>query len=105
MLCRSLPPLPTVLELASAWALDPYIGRGGLRGGWELGGASSFLLESRHRFFLSFSFSLSVCVSGFPVSTPVGWSSSTWSRSDPSLNELCSEVGGDFFALSVASAL
>lgn len=89
---------PSLLELlrevplALAVALDPMTGRGEARGGKGGGETSSFFRDRRHRRFFSFSLG----VSGIAASAGAGASSSTWSRSEPSLNELWSEVGGDF---------
>jgi len=62
---------------------------------------SSFLRERRHRLF--FSFSLGVSGTGTSAGGAAG--SSTWSRSEPSLNELWSDVGGDFLWFNGAWAL
>jgi hypothetical protein len=91
MLCPSFPPLLMDVPLAPAVAFDPITERGEAKDGKEGGDASSFLRDKRHRFFFSFSLG----VSGMGISAGAA-SSSTWSMSDPSLKELCSDVGGDF---------
>jgi hypothetical protein len=91
-LCPSFPPLLIDVPLAPAVAFDPIAWRGEPKEGNEGGEESSFLRDKRHRFFFSFSLG----VSGMGISVGTVASSSTWSRSDPSLKELCSDVGGDF---------
>jgi len=84
------PPLPIELVLISAVLFDPII----CPGCWCP--PSSFLRDSRHRFLFS--------LSGSACSAEVGISS-TWSISEPSLNELWSDVGGDDLGFSIFSGL